>query len=79
MPSSDMSCVNIQLQLLHLLVAGLEGRGRMVIARKSPADLTTLLVRRKKDLSLTFGTKQKKLRQPDLCTFGAKNLKLKLK
>ena len=54
MPSSDMSCVNIQLQLLHLLVAGLEGRGRMVIARKSPADLTTLLVRRKKDLSLTF-------------------------
>ena len=49
-PSSETRCVNIQLQLLHLLVAGLVGRGRMVIARKSPAALTTLLVRRKKDI-----------------------------
>ena len=48
MPSSETSWVNIQLQLLHLLVAGLEGRGRMVIARKSPAALTTLLVRSQK-------------------------------
>ena len=59
-PSSETRCVNIQLQLLHLLVAGLVGRGRMVIARKSPAALTTLLVRsQKRCLSLTSTLKQR--------------------
>ena len=46
----DVICVNIQLQLMHLLVAGRGGRGLTVIARKSLVGLTTLLVRRGKML-----------------------------